>query len=174
MKAYDLSGLSVLVLDRNAHMLAIMRAALRALGVERLWTTSEPEEAFQLFQANEIDLVMSDWVPGRDELKFLHRIRDVIESSDPYVPIIVVTAYTELPTVMAARDLGMTEFMATPVSVMRIYNHICSVIEHHRPFIMIRNFFGPDRRRHQLSEYQGSNRRSEVGADGVVCAQIGE
>lgn len=161
MEEYDLSRLGILIVDQNQHMLSILRTALHELGIVDLRDTHDPDQAFQLFKDQQPDLIISDWVPGRDELKFLNKVRDPNISPNPFIPIIIVTAYSEKPNVLAARDLGMTEFLAAPVSVKAIYDHICSVIKDDRPFIKETKFFGPDRRRHLTKSYQGENRRSE-------------
>ncbi len=149
MERYDLSHLDVLIVDRNPHMLAILRTALHELGLVRLRDINDPVKAFQMFKDQQADLIFSDWVPGRDELKFLNMVRDANKSPNPFVPIIIVTSYCEQANVIAARDLGMTEFLAAPVSVKAIYERICSVIKDKRPFIKEPKFFGPDRRRHE-------------------------
>jgi len=161
MEHYDLSHLDVLIVDRNPHMLAILRTALHELGIVRLRDINDPEKAFQMYKDQQADLIFSDWVPGRDELKFLNMVRDTSKSPNPFVPIIIVTAYCEQANVIAARDLGMTEFLAAPVSVKAIYGHICSVIQDKRPFIKEPKFFGPDRRRHEGS-VPSDERRSAV------------
>lgn len=161
MERYNLSHLDVLIVDRNPHMLAILRTALHELGLVKLRDINDPEKAFQMFKDQQADLIFSDRVPGRDELKFLNMVRDTNKSPNPFVPIIIVTAYCEQANVIAARDLGMTEFLAAPVSVKSIYSHICSVIKDKRPFIKEPKFFGPDRRRHE-GNVPSDERRSMV------------
>lgn len=162
MERYDLSHLDVMIVDSNPHMLAILRTALHELGIIKLRDVNDPDKAFQMFRDQQADLIFSDWVPGKDELKFLNQVRDPKKSPNPFVPIIIVTAYSEQANVMAARDLGMTEFLAAPVSVKSIYTHICSVIKDRRDFIKEPKFFGPDRRRHESKLAQEDERRSEV------------
>jgi len=162
MERYDLSNLDVLIVDRNPHMLAIMQTALRELGIARIRETDDPDIAFQMFKEHQADIIFSDWVPGRDELKFLHMVRSSNKSPNPFVPIIIVTAYSEQTNVISARDLGMTEFLATPVSVKAIYGHICSVIKDKRLFIKEQKFFGPDRRRRDGKVAADEERRKTV------------
>ena len=89
---------------------------------------------------------------------FLKKIRQDVGSPNPFIPIIVCTANTEFQQVCFARDMGMTEFLAKPVSAMAIYSRICAVIESNRCFIRVHDFFGPDRRRHDAS-FGGEERR---------------
>ena len=55
--------------------------------------------------------------------------------------------------------MGMTQFLAKPVSAKTIYSRICAVIENPRPFIRISDFFGPDRRGFRNKLYDGLDRR---------------
>ena len=96
---------------------------------------------------------------GLDGMAFLTKIRQDEDTPDPFVPVVVCAANTEYRHVCIARDKGMTEFLAKPVSARTIYFRICALVENRRPFIRITNFFGPDRRRHLDEEYAGANRR---------------
>ena len=77
---------------------------------------------------------------------------------NPYLPIIVVTAYTDIHHVIRARDSGVNEYLAKPVSAKSIYSRICSLVENERQFIRCRDFFGPDRLRRRI-DHEGQERR---------------
>jgi FixJ family two-component response regulator len=91
-------------------------------------------------------------------MAFLDRVRKSPDSRNPYVPVIVVTAYSEYAYVIQARDRGMTDFLAKPLTAKMIYERIRSVIDNARPFVQADSFFGPDRRRRRL-ERQEPDRR---------------
>jgi len=164
MKSYDLTPLNVLIVERLPHMRSIMRSIFRELGVDKIKDTSSPETALEYFQKQEVDLVVTDWSPGLDGLELLRQLRNPEQSRDPYVPVIVVTANTELRHVVMARDLGMTEFLAKPVSPRLLYARVCSAIEQSRVFINNTSYFGPDRRRRYL-EVPGEERRAGANSD---------
>ena len=90
------------------------------------------------------------------------KVRQDIDSSDPFVPVIICTANTEYHHVCTARDNGMTEYLAKPVSAQTIYGRICALVENHRPFIRVSDFFGPDRRRHHKEEPGMVDRRKRA------------
>jgi two-component system chemotaxis response regulator CheY len=75
------------------------------------------------------------------------------------VPIIMITGHTEKNRVTAARDSGITEFLAKPISAKALYQRIVNVIAHPRPFIKTKTYFGPDRRRNTNPNYAGPERR---------------
>ena len=73
----------------------------------------------------------------------------------------MVTAYTELHHVITARDCGVNEYLAKPVSAKSIYSRLCSLVENERQFIRCHDFFGPDRRRRTI-EHGNQERRTHA------------
>jgi hypothetical protein len=76
--------------------------------------------------------------------------------------------------VRLARDAGINEFLAKPVSVKAIMSRLLAVIEHPRPFVRTKVYFGPCRRRRGAAQYQGPERRStagEIAIDAPVAAE---
>ena len=108
------------------------------------------------------DIVFIDWSPTYDGLRLLHRIRRDPESQNPFVPIIMLSAFTEKFRITKARDAGVNEFLAKPISPKSLYQRIASIIEKPRPFVRTTSFFGPCRRRQNLGPPNGcSDRRRE-------------
>jgi DNA-binding response OmpR family regulator len=81
------------------------------------------------------------------------------------VPIIMLTGHSEKKRVIAARDAGVTEFLAKPISAKGLYGRILNVVANPRPFIRTKNYFGPDRRRNANPNYSGPERRKGGKAD---------
>ena len=86
-------------------------------------------------------------------------IRQQGANANPYVPIIMLNGHSEKKRVVAARDAGITEFMAKPISAKSLYQRIVNVVANPRPFIKTKTYFGPDRRRNVNSNYVGAERR---------------
>ena len=158
LPAYDLSRLNVLILEKHTLMRNLMRQVFQTFQVTSLQITDDPETAFDMALQVTPDLILSDWSHDLDGIDFLNRIRLSADSPDPFVPVIVVTAKSTLRNVYQARDAGMSEFLAKPVSAQTIYNRICSTIEQNRPFVRTTDFFGPDRRRRK-GVFSGHDRR---------------
>jgi DNA-binding response OmpR family regulator len=78
------------------------------------------------------------------------------------VPIIMITGHTERYRVEAARDAGVTEFLAKPVTAHNLFARITEILERPRAFVRCDRYFGPDRRRHhEIENYTGPWRRAE-------------
>jgi two-component system chemotaxis response regulator CheY len=80
----------------------------------------------------------------------------------------MITGHTEKNRVTDARDSGITEFLAKPISAKALYQRIVNVVAHPRPFIRTKSYFGPDRRRNTSAGYAGPERRR---ANAAVAGQ---
>ena len=100
-------------------------------------------------------------MPVLDGVEFIRLVRTAEDSPNPYVPIIVASAYSERTKVISARDAGATEFVRKPLSADEIYKKLKNVVDRPRPFVRSMMYFGPDRRRHNSKKFEGDERRSD-------------
>ena len=161
MKKLDLTRLSIVIVEKHSPMRAMLRGMLRELGVINISDYATPEEGFQGFNDKEPDLVLIDWAPDFDGLGLLQKIRRDEASHNPFAPVIMVTAHSEAARVIQARDAGMTEYLAKPVSAKGLYQRISSIVETQRHFVRASQFFGPDRRR-KAADIPGEERRTRA------------
>jgi two-component system chemotaxis response regulator CheY len=162
LATYDISDLNVLVLEKHLLVRQLLTDVFREFGIPTVHSTPDPDKAWDIITEMPIDIVLSDWSNGLDGMAFLKKVRQSDESPNPYLPVIVITANTEISHVCQARDTGTTEFLAKPISARLLYSRIVSVIENNRPFVRAKSFFGPDRRRHRATAYEGHDRRSSL------------
>ena len=163
MRHYDLSKLTILVVEKHPPMRTMFREVLRQFGVGTIFTEASPEAGFKEFNVSTPDLVLIDWAPDFDGLSLVRDIRTHEDSVFPQVPVIMVTAYTETNHIYEALDAGMTEYLAKPVSARLLYLRMVSVIENKRLFIRANGYNGPDRRRKPLDGHGSEDRRHETG-----------
>ncbi len=165
MMGYRLDRLTVLVVDDNQHMRSLVRTILESLGVSQILEARDGAHALEKMGQTQIDLLIVDWnMEPMDGLALTRHLRTSSESPDHFVPVIMLSGHTEKARVMQARDAGVTEFMAKPVSARSLYARIVSIIENPRPFVRTNEYFGPDRRR-QMLPFDGPDRRKEAGAE---------
>ena len=98
-------------------------------------------------------------MPIFDGLELIQMIRQPGANSNPYVAIIMLTGHSEKKRVVSARDAGVTEFLAKPISAKGLYQRIVNVVANPRSFIKTKTYFGPDRRRNTNNAYIGPERR---------------
>jgi len=160
MSGYRFDRLRVLVVDDNVHMRRLVTTILQAFGVNTIFEASSGESAWELIRENNPDIVVLDWVmEGMSGIDLIKMIRANPQSPNPFVPTIMLTGHTSLEHVQEARDAGANEFIAKPVSVKTMMSRLSSVIEHPRPYVRTKAYFGPCRRRRN-QEHAGGERRA--------------
>lgn len=157
---YTLDALRILIVDDNAHIRNLLRTVLQAVGAKSIDVANDGMGGFDAFCRLEYDLIFTDYemepISGID---FVDLVRTSRKSPNPYVPIIMISAYSDLERVTKARDHGVTEFLAKPFTVERLMSRVQTVIEEPRAFVKTDTYFGPDRRRKQDPRYTGPERR---------------
>lgn len=170
--AYDLSNLSLLLVDDSLHMRRILRMLLHGLGLRDIHEAEDGAAALDLFTQTGPDIVLTDWVmPVFDGIELTRAIRNQKSSINPYTPIIMVSGFAERSRVMTARDAGINEFLVKPISAKELYLRIDNCIKNPRPFVKTQTFFGPDRRRFVHPNYTGSKKRSEDDSEADTAAE---
>lgn len=160
MRLYSLNRVSVLLVDDNQFMRTLLLEALQAMDVKDVIIARNGAEALDKLKSASIDLVITDLeMEGGGGIELIKSVRKSRTVPDPLVPILVLSANTMSSTIMEARDAGMSEFLAKPVSAKALYRRISSVIEQPRNFVRTSTYFGPDRRRRNDPNYKGTMRR---------------
>jgi CheY-like chemotaxis protein len=160
MSYYDLQKVSVLVVDDSGFMARLLKTILRGLAAGTVHECTDSTEVIDCLREYQPDVVFLDLeMPGLDGLSVANQIRKGDESPNPFLPIIMVTAHTKKANVLQARDVGVTEFLAKPVSARSVYERLAACIEAPRPFVKTSTYYGPDRRRHTDEVYAGLERR---------------
>lgn len=168
---YQLHRISVLVVEDNHPMLDITKSLLLTFGVGQVISAYNGETGFKRFCEYNTDIVIADWMmKPMDGIEFTKKVRNDPASPNHYVPIILMTGFSEKRRVLEARDAGVTEFLVKPFNARDLYKRIAQVIERPRQFVHSNDFFGPDRRRKRKhsSAYDGPFRRDEDLQDPAI------
>lgn len=161
MGGYRFDRLKVLVVDDNVHMRKLLSTIMRAFGANFVDEAPDGMLGWEKLRSVNPDIVFLDWVmPGMNGLEFAKRVRTSPDSPNPFTPIIMLTGHTQVEHVRQARDAGVTEFLAKPISAKGVLARMTSVIECPRSFVRTDFYFGPCRRRRSNEEYHGPERRA--------------
>lgn len=154
-------NLSVLIIDPNRHIRGLVRGVLHAFGVRTIHEVGDAAEAFRDLRtfAPHVAIVELSMEP-LDGLEFTQMVRTAEDSANRYLPIVMLTGHTERRWVEAARDAGVNEFLAKPLSAETLYARLYAAVFRQRPFIDGKSYAGPDRRRRKDVNYKGVERRS--------------
>ena len=166
MVRIDFNRLRFLVIDDNAHMRRILRTLLHGFGTREVYEAEDGAAGLEAFTHYSPDIVITDWaMPIFDGLELTQMIRQPGANNNPYVPIIMLTGHSEKKRVIAARDAGVTEFLAKPISAKGALSARAQRGGQSAPLHPHQSYFGPDRRRNANPNYAGPERRKGGKAD---------
>jgi DNA-binding response OmpR family regulator len=113
-----------------------------------------------MMKTHQVDIVMTDLsMQPMDGIDFVRLIRRSNDSPNQMCPVIMITGHSTLQRVQEARNAGVNEFLAKPLTAKGVLERISQVIDHPRPFVRAGDYFGPDRRRRADPNYRGPWRR---------------
>jgi PleD family two-component response regulator len=171
--AYD--KIRFLIADDNAFMRRILRTILYSFGAREVFEAEDGNTAFVAFKDFTPDVVLVDWeMPNLNGIALTKMIRDPAESANPFAPIIMISSHSERNRIAEARDAGVTEFLAKPISPQGLYDRVHAVVAFPRNFIRTDDFFGPDRRRGVKSVWRGPDRRKGDHAETFVVRSLAD
>ncbi len=163
MSGYRLDRLNFLVVDDNKHMRALVKTILFALGAKIVSEAVDGADALKALSHLTPDIVICDWnMSPLDGMDFVRLVRTGEDSPNPFVPVIMLTGHTETSRVVEARDAGVNEFLAKPISANGLYRRIRAIIENPRLYIKNKGYFGPDRRRRQVENFPMERRKADA------------
>ncbi|MDA0786258.1 MAG: response regulator [Proteobacteria bacterium] len=147
----DLSELTVMIVDDNDHMRRLLRSILEALSVSQVREARNGVTALNDSKLLIPDVIITDMMMEPvNGLEFTRMLRDDLTHPATRVPVLMITGYSEKQHVEAARDAGVTEFLAKPVTVKGVGARLKSLLTNPRPFVRTQTFTGPDRRRREI------------------------
>lgn len=99
---------NALVVDDEPHVLVLLRALLKQLGITTVWEASDGAEALRQAEARRPDVVLLDLnLPQVDGLHVLEKLK----ADYPNLPVIVVTAQSTVKTFDRAIELGARAYV---------------------------------------------------------------
>ncbi|MBN8778205.1 MULTISPECIES: sigma-54 dependent transcriptional regulator [unclassified Thiobacillus] len=108
-----MKGRQILVADDEPKMRRVLEIMLQKMG-HRVLAAGNGVEALALFQANSVDLVITDLrMPEMDGIELLAALR--AQASD--VPVMVITAHGTIETAVAAMKHGACDYILRPFDI---------------------------------------------------------
>jgi DNA-binding response OmpR family regulator len=160
----DYSSLKILLVEDNQHMRSIVAAILKGSGIRNVREARDGAEGLDMLRQFPADIALVDFnMDPIDGVEFTKMLRNASDSSNPYLPVVMITGHSERSRVIQARDAGVNEFVVKPLTARALLGRLDSVIMRPRPFIRCKTYFGPDRRRTADQHYPGPFRRNTDG-----------
>ena len=129
MRADDLKTASILIVDDQQANIDLLDVFLTDDGFTRLRATTNALAALDLFHAERPDLVLLDLhMPHLDGFAVLEQLCAQV-SEDDYLPVLVLTADSTLPTRHRALAAGAKDFLTKPLNEVEVLLRIKNLLE---------------------------------------------
>ncbi|MGD9489319.1 MAG: response regulator transcription factor [Calditrichaceae bacterium] len=123
----------ILIADDEKQIAQSLKKSLQAEGINAT-LAFDGEETLELLQRNRFDAVLLDWrMPGLSGIEVCKSLRD----SGNKIPILLLTALSDLSNKIEALNLGADDYITKPFSVKEVIARITAVTR--------RNNFGNNR-----------------------------
>lgn len=158
----EFKHLRVLIVDDNNDMRVLLRRMLATIGVKHILEAPDGPAGIAILRDAGCDIILSDLdMKPMNGFEFTLEVRAT--SSSSILPIIMVTGHTDVATVKKARDAGITEFIAKPVTMKALQSRLTEIVERPRPFVRSATYIGPDRRR-KKTDHAPSRRKEDLAS----------
>ncbi|CCQ74627.1 response regulator [Magnetospira sp. QH-2] len=164
MESLNLQNVTFLLVEDNRFSARLAVSILKNLKVARVEVVPSAEDAITLLRSGfQPDILLVDWLlPNMNGSDFTKQVRTRGITANAYIPIIMITSWSRIAVIEGARDSGINEILAKPVSPLSLYNAVVKVIMKPRPFVRSATYFGPNRRRSNDPKRTGPDRRMTI------------
>ena len=148
MPNLEISHLAVLLVEDVRATRVIVRAILHSFGIYDIVEAADGEEALAVLGQRHIDVVITDLaMQPMDGVEFTRRLRTPRNGLNNYVPVLMVSAHTDIANVKDAIAAGVTEFLVKPIVPANLEARLLSVVRTPKKQVRTASYCGPDRRR---------------------------
>jgi len=156
----NFTQIQALVVDADQYSTSILGQILRGFGLAQHIIIDNGDEATKRLAASHFDLLICDAIlPDTHATDLIKWVRRQAALNIKYMPIVVLTGYTQYSNVVNLRDAGANIVVRKPVSPNVLFDHIAWSARTERPFIETDTYIGPDRRFKNVGPPDGAGRR---------------
>lgn len=156
----NLKSVTALVVDRDPFSRGLVTQMLRGFGITHILTADTGAEAQEILSQSCPDVCFIEAaLPDMPAGELLGFIRRHANRALRFVPVIVLSGYTQLKLISAARDAGAHLVVRKPISPQILFDRLMWVATVERAFVEAPRYAGPDRRFHAVNPPDGKLKR---------------
>lgn len=157
-----LANLHILIVDADHQLSALVRNILTGLGCRQVSLARDGAEALALLNESPADIIIAESnLKSIGGIALARKLRDAKEPALRRIPVLLMSANSDVGHVKQARDAGVDEYMLKPFCAKSLLAHIYGLIEKPRGFVISRHYIGPDRRRTPQNDNQPAGKRAD-------------
>lgn len=155
--------LKILVVEDSSEMRRLLTALLESMGVGEILQARDGEKALEIFAAQHPDIIVTDGaMQPVDGYEMTRRIRAAGSAggANPDIPILMISGHVGRENVNHARDEGVTDYLAKPLSASTLYEAIVAAVSRPIHFVDKPGYRGPSPTRKLEPRQPGSDTRT--------------
>lgn len=157
----NLSKVSILLVDRNSYSRILISQVLRGFGIKHILACDSAAAAQECLSQSAVDLCLIEAeLPDMSGPDLIRAIRHLPKEPLRFVPIIMLSGYTQFRMLSVARDAGANLVLKKPLSPQALFDRIGWLGRTKRAYIETSSYTGPDRRFHDIEPPNGAYKRA--------------
>lgn len=118
----------ILIVDDRPGNVVLLQTILREAGYENVQSTTDSRAVMGLYHANDFDLILLDIrMPHLNGLEIMELLSQ--ERKDDYLPVLILTAESDMNTRIRALQAGARDFVTKPFDTAEVLNRISNMLE---------------------------------------------
>ena len=138
---------AVLLAESDEKTAQILKVVLRDAGFNHIHHADSIEQVRSILATDPIDLFLADAkLKDGTASVLIRQIRENALGADPFVPIIAMISSPDPDLIRGLIDDGPDDLILKPFTAKALSERIGRIIEDRKPFVVTRDYVGPDRR----------------------------
>ncbi len=144
----------ILAVDDNPANVRLLEMMLKQEGYENVTSVTDSREVNGLFRKWRYDLIILDIsMPHLDGFQVMEQLFEIIHGD--YLPVLVLTAQTDMETRLRALELGANDFCTKPFDRAEVVNRISNMLE-------VRYLYNQQKRQSEILDAKVRERTMEL------------
>lgn len=137
-----LRSLRVLIVEDSGEMRRLLVALLAGMGIGDVACAASGHEGLALFAAGAFDVIVTDGtMRPMDGYEMTRCIRALRDGAD--IPVLMISGHVGKEIVRRARDDGVTDYIAKPVTAELLYERILAAVSTPIHIVETKSYRGP-------------------------------
>jgi DNA-binding response OmpR family regulator len=154
----------VLVVEPSPGSARLAADLVKEMGARQVAMAATTQRALATARDFEPQLILTEYAgPDLDGIAFTTQLRRS-GALCRQAPVIMIAAEATAASILAARNSGVHEYLRKPFAAGDLFRRVENVLLKPRPWIEAQAYVGPDRRRFNSGEFQGSRKRRSDGS----------
>ncbi len=125
----DITASRILIVDDKPVNVMLLEQLLEVEGYENVFSTTDSTQVVDIYLDKKIDMILLDIrMPKMDGIDVMKALKEVVGEND-YLPILVLTAQTDMETRQNALAAGARDFLTKPFQPWEVFQRIHNMLE---------------------------------------------